>query len=96
MLMMCSLLEPTRLTYRHVKRFLHLVFSIKDLGYAKYFLGLEITRSPEGMFLHQRKYVLDILINVGLLHGKTASTPMQRSHKFSVDSPLMGEPSKTY
>ena len=28
----------------HVKRFLDFVFTIKDLGYAKYFLGLEITR----------------------------------------------------
>ena len=35
-----------------VKCFLHSVFSIKDLGYAKYFLGLEIARSPKGMFLH--------------------------------------------
>ena len=76
----------------HVKRFLHSVFSIKDLGYAKYFLGLEIARSPKGMFLHQRKYVLDILTDVGLLHAKTASTPMQRGHKFSTNSPLMGEP----
>ena len=65
-----------------VKRFLHSVFSIKDLGYAKYFLGLEIARSPKGMFLHQRKYVLDILSDVGLLHAKTASTPLQRGHKF--------------
>ena len=78
----------------HVKRFLHSVFNIKDLGYAKYFLGLEIARSPEGMFLHQRKYVLDILIDVGLLHVKTASTPMQRGHKFSTDSPLMGKPDR--
>ena len=35
-----------------VKRFFHSVFSIKDLGYAKYFLGLVIARSPKGMFLH--------------------------------------------
>ena len=74
-----------------VKRFLHSVFSIKDLGYAKYFLVLEIARSPKGMFLHQRKYVLDILSDVGLLHAKTASTPMQRGHKFST---LMGEPDR--
>ena len=78
----------------HVKRFLHSVFSIKDLGYAKYFLGLEIARSPKGMFLHQRKYVLDILTDVGLLDAKTASTPMQRGHKFSTDSLLMGEPDR--
>ena len=78
----------------HVKRFLNSVFRIKDLGYAKYFLGLEIARSPKGMFLHQRKYVLDILTDVGLLHAKTTSTPMQRGHKFSTNSPLIGEPDR--
>ena len=52
-----------------VKRFLHSVFSIKDLDYAKYFLGLEIACSPKGMFLQQHKYVLDILTDVGLLHA---------------------------
>ena len=36
--------------------------------------------------------MLDILSDVGLLHAKTASTPMQRGHKFSTNSPLMGEP----
>ena len=77
-----------------VKQFLHSVFNIKDLGYAKYFLGLEIARSPKGMFLHQRKYVLDILTGVGLLHAKTASTPIQRGHKFSTNSHLMGEPDR--
>ena len=60
----------------HVKSFLDSVFSIKDLGYAKYFLGLVIARSPDGMFLHQRKYVLDILKDVGLLHATPTSTPM--------------------
>ena len=46
------------------------------------------------MFLHQRKYVMDILTDVGLLHAKTASTPMQRGHKFSTNSFLMGEPER--
>ena len=35
--------------------------------------------------------MLDILTYVGLLHAKTAPTPIQRGHKFSTNSPLMGE-----
>lgn len=42
-------------------------FKMKDLGKAKYFLGIEIARGPMGMFLLQRKYALDIVAESGLL-----------------------------
>ena len=76
----------------HVKRFLDSVFTIKDLGYAKYFIGLEIGRSIECMYIHQRKYVLDIIQDVGLLSVKPALTPMPKGHKFSPTSPILSDP----
>ena len=36
-------------------------FEMKDLGHLKYFLGIEVSRSDKGIFLAQRKYVLDLL-----------------------------------
>jgi hypothetical protein len=42
-------------------------FEMKDLGGLKYFLGIEVARSRQGIFLSQRKYVLDLLTEVGLL-----------------------------
>ncbi|KAK6120085.1 hypothetical protein DH2020_046215 [Rehmannia glutinosa] len=48
-----------------LKSYLHKMFTIKDLGHAKYFLGLEIARSPAGTYVHQRKYILDILKDEG-------------------------------
>lgn len=36
-------------------------FSMKDLSKLKYFLGLEISHSKKGTFVHQKKYILDIL-----------------------------------
>lgn len=52
------------------KRFLDSTFTIKDLGYARCFLDLEIVRSPEEIFLNQRKYAQDIITYVGLKHAK--------------------------
>ena len=42
-------------------------FEVKDLGQLRYFLGIEIARSPRGIVLSQRKYVLDLLDETGML-----------------------------
>ena len=44
-----------------LKRRLAMEFEIKDLGALEYFLGMEFARSKEGIFVNQRKYVLDLL-----------------------------------
>ncbi|OMO49485.1 Reverse transcriptase, RNA-dependent DNA polymerase [Corchorus capsularis] len=49
-----------------LKEYLNTKFQIKDLGQLKYFLGLEVARSPIGIALNQRKYILDILAESGL------------------------------
>lgn len=59
-----------------IKAFLDLNFKIKDLGYLKFFLGLEIARSKSGIHLCQRKYALEILSDCGLLAAKPLSTSM--------------------
>ncbi|GAB2269349.1 hypothetical protein Dimus_038770 [Dionaea muscipula] len=43
------------------KKALDAEFTIKDLGQAKYFLGVELCRTKYGVFLHQSKYIQDIL-----------------------------------
>lgn len=58
-------------------------FEIKDLGPLKYFLGIEVTRSPRGIFLSQKKYVLDLLIETGMLGCKPTTTPIDPNHRLT-------------
>ncbi|KAL1205729.1 Retrovirus-related Pol polyprotein from transposon RE2 [Cardamine amara subsp. amara] len=66
---------------QETKLFLKSVFDIKDLGELKYFLGIEICRSPEGLFLSQRKYSLDLLKETGKIGSKPAKTPLEDGYK---------------
>ncbi|CAL9028637.1 unnamed protein product, partial [Prunus brigantina] len=54
---------------------------MKNLGLLKYFLGIEVARSKHGISLSQRKYILDLLSETGMLACKPAATPMEQNHK---------------
>lgn len=62
-----------------VKEYLDKLFSIKDLGPLKYFLGIEVARSAEGVVLSQRKYTLDILEDSGLQGSRPSKFPMEQN-----------------
>ena len=44
------------------KRHLVTEFEMKNLGGLKYFLGIKVARSSQDIFLSQRKYVVDLLV----------------------------------
>ncbi|KAK4386183.1 Retrovirus-related Pol polyprotein from transposon RE2 [Sesamum angolense] len=46
---------PTEILIQEIKGYFDRLFSIKDLGPAKYFLGLELARSPQGLIATQNK-----------------------------------------
>ena len=51
-------------------------FEIKALGRLKYFLGIEVTHSKQGIFISQQKYVTDLLKETSKTPSKPASTPI--------------------
>lgn len=64
-----------------VKASLHTKFSIKDLGQARYYLGLEISRNDTGLVLSQQKFILDMLSSTRLLNSKPLSIPLDQNIK---------------
>ncbi|KAL0430968.1 UNVERIFIED_CONTAM: Retrovirus-related Pol polyprotein from transposon RE1 [Sesamum radiatum] len=67
---------PSEIEIAKVKHYLDSEFTIKDLGPANYFLGLEITRCSAGTSITQHKYVRDIIQDAGLTNCKHTNTPL--------------------
>jgi hypothetical protein len=68
------------------KRRLASEFEMKDLGLMHYFLGLEVWRIPERIFLNQGKYTVEILKIFDMLECKPMNTPMEAKLKLLVDT----------
>lgn len=72
-----------------LKQVINSIFKIRDLGFLKYFLGMEIARSSSGFFMSQRKYALQLLEDSAFLACKPDSTHMD--HRLRLSS-TDGEP----
>ncbi|GKB07978.1 putative RNA-directed DNA polymerase [Tanacetum coccineum] len=68
-----------------LKKNLFTEFEMKDLGRLKYFLGIEVLRSKQGIFMYQKKYVLDLLAEIGMVDCKPADTPMIVNQKLYME-----------
>ena len=75
-----------------LKSFLHSQFHTKDLGMLIYFLGVEVIRSKRGIFLSQRKYVLDLLSETRKLAAKPCHSPMAQSLHLTREGELFEDP----
>ncbi|KAJ4723417.1 Retrovirus-related Pol polyprotein from transposon TNT 1-94 [Melia azedarach] len=62
---------------RQTRRNLSVRFQMKELGELKHFLGLEVERTDEGLFLCQQKYMKDLLKKFGMLECKPVLTPIE-------------------
>ncbi|KAH9698504.1 Integrase catalytic domain-containing protein [Citrus sinensis] len=60
-------------------------FEMSMMGELKYFLGLQIKQSEEGIFINQAKYVKDLLKRFGIDDSKTNNTPMSTTTKLDKD-----------
>lgn len=68
-----------------VKELLMSVFDVRDLGEAKYFLGMELLRDREAKTLKitQQRMATDLIGKYGMTEAKSKSTPMSTSQKMT-------------
>ena len=72
---------------------LNVDFDLKDLGKLHYFLVLQIEYIPSGLFVHQSKYVADLLHKFAMDDCKPWKTPCVPNHHSSPhDSSLLPNP----
>ncbi|GJS19608.1 putative ribonuclease H-like domain-containing protein [Tanacetum coccineum] len=62
------------------EKMMHKKFHMSSMGELTFFLGLQVKRKEDEIFISQDKYVIDILKKFGFSNIKTASTPME-THK---------------
>ena len=65
----------------NLKHYLDKEFEIKDLGSLRYFFWIEVARSKKGIFISQRKYILHLLEETGVLGCKRADLSIEANHK---------------
>jgi hypothetical protein len=76
-----------------VKAHLSDQFLMSDLGPLRYFLGSEISSTPEGFFLSQEKYIQDLLDRASLTDHQTVETPMELNvHLVPTDGEPLDDP----
>lgn len=56
---------------------------LPNLGPLKYFLGIEIAGSIDGIFLNQQKYALELVTDVGILGAKPFDTSTEQHQKLT-------------
>jgi hypothetical protein len=59
-------------------------FKMKSLGHLKHFIGIEVSRLKEGIFLSQRKHALDLLKETDMTACSLLSTPIEENLKLSI------------
>jgi hypothetical protein len=59
---------------------------MKDLGPLHHFLGITIEHRPDGLFLHQHTYMLDIVKQAVMADCNPCTTPVNLQVKLADDS----------
>ena len=59
-------------------------FSLKNMGYPHYFLGVELIPVKNGLFLSQHKYIREIFEKFDMEGAKPSPTPLSSTAKLQL------------
>lgn len=62
---------------------LNAMFALKDLGELDFFLGIQVTKTSDGLLLKQTKYIHDLVRKTNMFPAKGMHTPMVSGQKLS-------------
>jgi len=62
----------------------------------RYFLGIEVARSKKGILLSQRKYVLDLLLEAGMLGCRSIDSLIDMNTKLLPDQGELSDDAERY
>ena len=69
-----------------VKSLLSSKFEMTDMKELHYFLGIEVIRTPTGIMISERHYILNLLYKFGMAECKSMATPLDRNLKLDANS----------
>ncbi|GKA32361.1 ribonuclease H-like domain-containing protein [Tanacetum coccineum] len=77
---------------QQIMYFLHKVSGYEDWDSLNYILGIFVTRDSSGIFLSQKKYVVEILERAHMVNCNPSRTPVAIESKLGIDGDLVSDP----
>ena len=71
--------------YVEFKKSMMVEFDMTDLGKMRYFLGVEVMQKSDGIFISQKKYVMEVLERFGMDKSNSVLNPMVPGEKLQKD-----------
>ena len=70
---------------KHFEEVMQRKFEMSAMGELAFFLGIQVDQKVDGMYIHQTKYVHDILVKFKMQDCSTISTPLFVNHELGPD-----------
>ena len=80
------IISPDKIGISQIIKNLKSMFSLRDLGNAKFFLGIELINTSDGCILSQSKYLSTILHRTNMFACKPTATPCSSSSFMNISS----------
>ncbi|XP_074315402.1 uncharacterized protein LOC141651597 [Silene latifolia] len=66
-------------------------FEMSMMGELKFFIGLQIQQTDEGIMIHQQKYIKELIKKFGMQDANPMDTPMVTDKKLTLDKDVMSQ-----